>query len=325
MQKTMQKGADKKLRIIDMHQDLMLYISRPELYQDKHKQTSFEQIKKSYLKVVVASVFVVPEKENFLDPAANRLMEESLKDYRKYCAKHPEFMIIKDRKDLKKVLVTDGLYGLILHIEGLNVFDVKNDWEMLERFYSLGLRSIGPMWNINNPFGGGTLDSTRGLTELGKKLIAWCEKKGVIFDCAHMNEQTFWDAAKITTRPIMVSHGNARSVLDNVRNYSDRQLQHIAKTRGVIGIFFSKRFLAGKKKATIDTVKKHVDHIIRVGGEDSVAIGSDFGGITSGFPERLRSVDDLPRFLESMEKSSKTSREKIAWKNALRVLSAHLS
>ncbi len=316
------------MNIIDLHQDLMLYVSRPELYKDKHKQTSFEQIKKSGLKVVVASVFVVPEKENYLDPSANILMEESLRAYADYCAAHPEFTIIKDRRDLKKVLTTDGLYGLILHIEGLNVFDEKDGWKMLERFYSLGLRSIGPMWNINNPFGGGTLDSTRGLTELGKKLITWCEKKGVIFDVAHMNERTFWDASKIVTKPIFVSHGNARAVLDNVRNYSDDQLRHIAKTKGVIGVFFSKRFLSGDKRATIQTVKGHIDHIVKIAGESSIAIGSDFGGIVSGFPERLRSVTGLPPFLKEIggrSKNLKAFKEKMAWRNALRVLNAHLS
>lgn len=307
-----------------MHQDLMLYVSRPELYKDKHKQTSFEQIKKNGLKVVVASVFVVPKKENYLDPSANTLMEKSLQAYAAYCAEHPEFIIIKDRKDLKKVLATYGLYGLVLHIEGLNVFDAKNGWKMLEHFYALGLRSIGPMWNINNPFGGGTLDRERGLTALGKKLIAWCEKRGVIFDCAHMNEKTFWDAVKITTKPIMVSHGNSRAVLDHVRNYSDRQLEHIAKTNGVIGIFFSKKFLSGEKRATMKTVGAHIDHFVHIAGENSIAIGSDFGGIISGFPDGLYSVDDLPTFLEKISNSSKTLGDKMAWKNALRVIHSHL-
>lgn len=311
--------------MIDLHQDLMLYVSRPELYRDKHQQTSFEQIKKNGLKIVVASVFVVPEKEHYLDPTANVLMEESLRAYNDYCAAHPEFTIVKNRKDVRKVLSTDGLYGLILHIEGLNVFEAKTGWKMLERFYKLGLRSIGPMWNIDNPFGGGTLDPKKGLTSLGKKLITWCEKRGVIFDCAHMNEKTFWDAVKMTTKPIMVSHGNARAVLDNVRNYSDQQLAYIAKTKGVIGIFFSKKFLSGDKQATIQTTQAHIDHIVQIAGENSIAIGSDFGGIISGFPEGLRSVDDLPSFLEKMKSLSKNRDNKMAWKNALRVINSHLS
>ncbi len=318
------KKISKAMKIIDLHQDLMLYISRPELHRDAYPQTSFEQIKKSGIKVVVASAFVVPPKENFLDPSANMLIEESLRAYGHYCAENSEFIIIRDKKDLQKVLETDGYYGLILHIEGLNVFDKRKDWETLERFYKLGLRSIGPMWNINNPFGGGTLNSQRGLTSAGKKLIKWCERRGVIFDCAHMNERTFWDAAKITSRSIMVSHGNARAVLDNVRNYSDKQLRHIAKTKGIIGVFFSKKFLSNRNEVTTEAVRAHIEYIVQVAGRDSVAIGSDFGGIVSGFPENLRCVADLPFFLDELGSTSKTFREKIAWKNALRVINNHL-
>ncbi len=154
--------------VIDLHQDLILYVSRPDLYEDKYEQTSFEQIKKNNLKITIASAFVVPPKENYLDPSVIPLIEESLKAYGNYCKAHPEFLIVKNRKDLEKVLNTEGLFGLLLHIEGLNVFDAHTDWQTLERFYEIfGLRSIGPMWNLDNPFGGGTLGNGGGLTRLG--------------------------------------------------------------------------------------------------------------------------------------------------------------
>ncbi len=307
--------------IIDLHQDLMLYVSRPELYKDKYKQTSFEQIKKNNLKVVIASTFAVPKDENYLSPSANKMILQYLNSYRQYCKTHKEFIIIKNQKDLDRVLATKGLYGLILHIEGLNVFDKAKDWGTLDKFYKLGLRSIGPMWNINNPFGGGTLDKKRGLTPLGKNLIKWCEEKGVLFDFAHMNEKTFWDAAKIVRKPIFISHGNAKSVLNNVRNYSDKQLKEIRKTNGVVGIFFSKKFLSNDKNVKINSVKKHIDKIIKFAGEDAVAIGSDFGGILSGFPEGLYSVNNLQSFISKLPKAI---REKIAYKNAYRIISDHL-
>jgi membrane dipeptidase len=309
-----------KIKIIDMHQDLMLYVSRPDLHKD-HGQTSFEKIKANNLKVVVASAFPAPENDDFLSLETNRMIEDQIGEYGRYVRDNPEFETIRSAADLERVMDAEGKFGLILHVEGLNAFEESNGWEMLERWYGLGLRSIGPLWNINNPFGGGTLDSERGLTPLGEKLVKWCEEKNIILDFAHMNEKTFWDAAKIVTRPILVSHGNAYEVCKDPRNYSDAQLAEIGKTNGAIGIFLSKKFLTKEPVATPQTVKDHVDRMMKIAGPASVGIGSDFGGILSGFAEGMESVDSLQGFLSSLEG---INIESMAHKNALRVIGRHL-
>ncbi|MCX6703754.1 MAG: membrane dipeptidase [Candidatus Zambryskibacteria bacterium] len=306
--------------IIDLHQDLMLYISQPELYTDRG-QTSFEKIQNNNIKVTVVSAFVVPADGNYTSECMNDLIEKTLKDYVMYCDKNPSFRIIKNKDDLNTIMSTEGLYGLILHIEGLNTFDEITGWDTLERWYELGLRSIGPLWNINNPFGGGTLDPSLGLSELGKKLITWCEQKGMLFDFAHMNEKTFWDASQVVSRPIFVSHGNAHALCKNVRNYTDEQIKAIGESGGVIGVFFSKKFVSADKKPTIDDVLKHVNHIVSLVGENAVAIGSDFGGITSGFAKDLESLDDLKNLITSLPNDIQSN---ISYKNALRIIKAHL-
>src|SRR6185369_1805207 len=127
--------------IIDLHQDLMLYVSKPEMYTDKSVQTGFDLIRKNNLKIVVASAFPAPKNENYLDPMTNTLIEKDLQSYNTFCRKNKDFIIIKNKKDVERVMNTKGLHGLILHIEGLNVFDQKDGWAMLERWYLLGVRS----------------------------------------------------------------------------------------------------------------------------------------------------------------------------------------
>ncbi len=311
--------------IIDLHQDLLLYITRPDLYKDR-QQTSFEQLKRNNIKITIVSAFPAPEDENYLDPSINTLIENDLIAYNEYVLAHPEFKIIRSLTDLDEVLSTEGLFGLILHIEGLNAFDERTDWMLLEKWYDLGLRSIGPVWNISNPFGGGTLEEG-GLTPLGMKLISWCEERGVIFDFAHMNEQTFWDAAAIVSRPILVSHGNSRTICENVRNYTDEQIVRVANSGGCIGMFFSKKFISSKDHPDLDDVISHINHIRSIAGIDTIAIGSDFGGIISGFADKLDSVDALPYLVERLESKqySVEEIEKICIANAEKILRRMLS
>jgi membrane dipeptidase len=306
--------------LIDLHQDLLLYVSRPDLYSDRG-QTSFEQLKKNNIKVTIVSAFPAPENENYYSPVTNKLIEDDLVAYNEYVKVNPEFKIIRSLADFDEVLTTEGLFGLILHIEGLNVFDIHTDWDMLERWYKLGLRSIGPVWNISNPFGGGTLGKG-GLTDAGGSLVSWCERKGVIFDFAHMNEQTFWDAAAITSRPIFVSHGNARSICDSVRNYTDKQITAIAESGGCIGMFFSKKFISSNALSDIDDVITHITHIEKLVGIDAIGIGSDFGGIISGFADQLNSVDHLKNLIEKLKQKGYKDKdlEKIFFSNGGRVI-----
>ncbi len=306
------------MNIIDLHQDLMLYVTRPNLYpNDKSQQTSFEQLKKNNIKVVLASTFVVPDDENYFDPLINEMIERDIIAYTNYCESDSEFTIIKSNVDLDRAIATEDLYGIIIHIEGLNVFNPEIDWVMIERWYEMGLRSIGPVWNHTNPFGGGTFEEG-GLTQLGRQLIAWCEQRGVIIDLAHMNQKTFWDTVQVVTKPLFVSHGNSYTVCPNVRNYTDEQLNKVAETGGCIGMFFSKKFLGATEHGIVES---HIQRILDIGGPELLAIGSDYGGIVSGFADGFDNVNSLPLLIQSLDESI---REKVAYQNALRVISKHL-
>jgi membrane dipeptidase len=114
---------------------------------------------------------------------------------------------------------------------------------------------------------------------------------------------------------------------DSPRNYSDEQLRAIAESGGVIGIFFSKKFITGKgMPALISNVVSHIQHIRKIASDDCVALGTDFGGIISGFPERLSSVSELPNLFSALRDEGFTEEmiEKICHKNAERVLKAYL-
>jgi membrane dipeptidase len=207
-----------------------------------------------------------------------------------------------------------------MHIEGLNVLD-DEPWPRLERWHALGWRSLGIVWNINNPLGGGTTDPTRGLTDLGREVLVWAESKRMLIDFAHMNPLVFADALAATKSPIFISHGNTNQHCPSPRNYSDQQLRAVADRGGVIGPFFSKDFLVPEgQPATLEDVAAHFLHLRNLVGSDHIALGTDFGGILYGFADSLSSLQDLPNLWQALREVgfSDAELEGIAWKNAAR-------
>jgi membrane dipeptidase len=218
---------------------------------------------------------------------------------------------------------------MLLHLEGLNAFTgTTADWKQLDEWVSVGVRSIGTHWNVDNHLGGGTLSPEAGLTELGAEVITYVEQNNLLLDLAHMSRQTFMDAAALATRPLYVSHGNVDALCSNVRNYTDEQLQMIALSGGVIGVFFANTFVVGAdKQGTIEDVVAHIAYIRDLIGIDYVALGSDFGGIVSGTVTGLESVADYPNLFKKLIENGFSGQdiEKVSWMNAKRIIQQQLS
>ena len=75
-----------------------------------------------------------------------------------------------------------------------------------------------------------------GLTSFGRDVIRECEKLGIIIDLAHISPAGFDDIIEMTTRPVIISHTNARKYYDIERNVTDEQIKAVGARRGVIGI-----------------------------------------------------------------------------------------
>ena len=147
-------------KVIDLHQDLMLHIKRPERYPTGSEQTSFALIEQSIAKIVVVTNFVVPKGEDYFAVESPTLMEDYIKEYLQYVEENNAWRIIKTKQDIVEVLALPNQRGFILSVEGMNVFsDTKDSWTLLERWYEKGLRSLGIVWNLTNQLGGGTRES----------------------------------------------------------------------------------------------------------------------------------------------------------------------
>lgn len=219
--------------------------------------------------------------------------------------------------------------SLLLHVEGAEA--ISTNLEELEQLYEMGLRSIGPVWSRKNIFAEGvnfsfpsSPDQGKGLTEAGKELIRFCNKKKMLIDLSHLNEKGFWEVAKISDKPLVATHSNVHALCPSPRNLTNLQLSAIAETNGVVGLNFGIGFLhsEGKQDKNLhpDTMCAHLDSLLEILGEDGVALGSDFDGIQ--ISNHIADCSGLPNLISSMKKRGygKELIEKICFKNWLNLL-----
>ena len=188
-----------------------------------------------------------------------------------------------------RAAVTDGVFAAVLHLEGCEA--IGPDLAALEVFYAAGLRSLGPVWSRNNIFGHGVPfaypsgpDTGPGLTGAGFELIRACNRLGILVDLAHITERGFWDVAKTTDQPLVASHSNAHALTPVARNLTDRQLDAIAESEGLVGLNYATTMLRSDGREDANTplsdMVRHIRYLVERMGVDCVALGSDFDGAT---------------------------------------------
>jgi membrane dipeptidase len=198
----------------------------------------------------------------------------------------------------------------VMHIEGAEAIDPG--LELLPALHALGLRSIGPTWSRPNAFAHG-VTSEGGLTDAGRALVRACEELGILVDLSHLNERSFWDVAAIAERPLVVTHACAAALTPHERNLTDRQLDAVGESGGVVGICFHDEHV-GPRRADI---ARHANYIAERIGPEHVALGSDFDGAV--MPEGIRGAQDLPLVLDDLGWEEPELRL-VAHENFLRVL-----
>lgn len=187
-----------------------------------------------------------------------------------------------------------GRFAAVLHIEGAEA--IGPDLAALEAFYAQGLRSLGPVWSRPNIFGHGvpfawpaSPDTGPGLTGAGCDLVRECNRLGIALDLAHITEQGFWDAARLSDRPLIVSHSNAHALTQVARNLTDRQMDAIRESGGLAGLNYACTMLRpdGQDNGATPLADAvcHIEHMVARMGIECVALGSDFDGAT--IPEEI--------------------------------------
>lgn len=229
--------------------------------------------------------------------------------------------------DYKELIANrdSGKMSAILTLEEGGVINGK--MEYLEELYRQGIRLITLTWNYENCIGYPNSRDPQlmqlGLKPFGIELVKRMNELGMIIDVSHLSDGGFWDVVKYSTKPFVASHSNARALCGHSRNLTDEMIKALAEQGGVCGINFYPCFLHDSGKATIADIANHAWHLYQVGGEDVVAIGTDFDGFDEGELD-IANMGEMNLVYEALKKRGFTERqmEKILNGNILRVMQA---
>ena len=136
-------------------------------------------------------------------------------------------------------------------------------------------------------------------------------------DVSHLNDESFWDVIKAARRPVIATHSNSRLLCNVPRNLTDDQFGCIAERGGLVGLNFYTGFLReDREHACMEDILRHAEHFLNLGGEDVLALGSDFDG--ADMPYDLPDCGALPQLAQRLREAfGFTLTEKICYKNAL--------
>ena len=203
-------------------------------------------------------------------------------------------------------------------------------FQVIPEGYLKARRTLGPICHCPNIFGHGvpfawprSPDTGPGLTPVGKDLVRACNRLGIMIDVSHLNEKGFWDVARLSTAPLVATHACAHAICPSTRNLTDKQLDAIRESDGVVGVNFSVNDVRPDAQNNADTplhlLTRHFQYLVERIGIDRVAIGSDFDGAT--IPLAIKDASGLPNLIAALRASGfdEDSIRKIAFDNWMRV------
>ena len=304
--------------MIDLHCDtIMQLLDHPDsgdLYRNAWK-IDIEKLQKAHSKVQDFALFINLGKTN--DPYGR------YEEMRNLCTTQihlygEHIQHVLSYQDVESVYES-GKIGALMSIEEGGV--LGGDLDKLKQAYKDGVRLITLTWNYPNGLGEPHCgEQHKKLTPKGIEFVEAMQDLGIIVDCSHLNDAGTEQLGDILDAPFVASHSNAREVTAHTRNLPDNLIKLIANKGGVIGLNFAQSFLGTSPVSRIEDIVKHGLYLINKGGEDVVALGTDFDGIKPN--TEIKDASEMYRLYDAFKEAglSVEQCEKLFWKNADRLL-----
>ncbi len=197
-------------------------------------------------------------------------------EFNSFIAAYPQWLLrVDEPADFMEAKRT-GRLGILFGLQNSAHFRTPAD---VDTFYGLGQRSSQLTYNGANLIGDGAFEARNGgITEFGATIVRRMNQVGMVVDVAHAGDRTQLDAFRLSTKPVIVSHGNARALNDgHPRCVSDESIRALGKSGGVIGVNFISFMVKSREPVTVDDVVDHVDYLSKMIGIEHVGFGSDIG------------------------------------------------
>lgn len=305
------------MKLIDLHCDTFF-----ELYTKNEAASIYSNNLKVDIKKLLSSNSIAQFFSLFVDKKQTpNCKEEAIKIldcFKKEVANNSKY--VTQCKTYSDLIKSSDKLTFFLTIEEGDVLEGNID--NLYYFCNEGVRIITLTWNYPNTIGFPNFNYTyadKGLTDFGFNLIEEMNRLGILIDVSHLSDRGFYDVITHSKCPIIASHSNCRSICAHPRNLTDEMIKAVGLNGGIIGVNFYNQFLGNDRISTINDIILHVNHIINIGGIDSVAIGSDFDGFIGEM--EINNIGEMNKLYDSLSKYlTYDDIDKIFYKNAQRLI-----
>lgn len=202
--------------------------------------------------------------------------------FRATIAAHPERYVLASSVDDIERAAADGKLAIGFDLEG--AIPLLERPAMVALYRDLGVRQMHFAYNRNNSVADGCHDDERGLTALGRRMVAAVNDAGVLMDCSHTGRRCSLEIMAVSTQPVIFSHSNPLTLVEHGRNVSDEQIRACAATGGVVCMSGVSGFL-GTSTPAADDVARHAAYVGQLVGIDHVGIGLDISFHQDGLDE----------------------------------------
>lgn len=191
-----------------------------------------------------------------------------------FVAKHSDvFMKVTNAAELDEAK-RSGKVGFIYNFQRTMPFG----WslERLKAFVGMGIRQIQLTHNQRNLVADACWEKANaGLSSFGFEVIEALNENRVVMDLTHVGDRSALEAILFTKAPMIFSHSGCLSLCPHPRNVSDRNIKAMADHGGVFCVYNQSGWLTKDPTISMDHYIQHVEHVINLGGEDHVAMGTD--------------------------------------------------
>ena len=220
----------------------------------------YERAKKGGLDAPFMSIYIPSSYQ--LKPDKGKVLADSLINMIEGIAQaHPDkFALARTPADIEKN-TTEGKISLPMGME--NGAPIGDDLANVQYFFDRGIRYVTLTHGKDNQICDSsydTLQTWKGLSSFGEKVVAEMNNVGIMVDISHVSDSTFYDVIKIAKAPVIASHSSCRYFTPGFqRNMDDDMIRALGKNGGVIQINFGAAFLdsvARQNDALRDSLEK---------------------------------------------------------------------
>jgi len=229
--------------MIDTHGDILFNQIRSGVDIGKLQTTGNFDLVRARKGGLDAQVFSIwcDEKGGF--DLANRQIDSLYALIKRY---PKQIALVTNSQQLDNAVKENKLAALI-GVEGGHM--IEGDLNKLEALANRGMSYLTLTWNNSTPWASSAAQESKGeismpgLNDFGKLVVEKLNELGVLVDLSHVGEQTFFDAIKLSSKPVLVSHSCVYGINPVPRNLKDEQIKAVGKNGGVISINFYSGFL----------------------------------------------------------------------------------